>query len=454
MTTLQYEPRLRLWIDGVELPLAGDRVLELEVEESTDAASSFRMTFDMSPVSDAAEGDWSLLERGPFQEATGGPTLELMSRITIGFVLAPDPGAGEVIAENVFDGYVTEMHPVFGEARVEDSRLEVSGLDASCLMHFQTVVKTWSGKSDSEIAATIFQKYGFKTDGTSIEKTAPVRELVRGAMVQRCTDAEFLRLLARRNGFETYVELEQGEITEAAHSTVQTRGHFHAPGTEGREVDTTKVQPELQLFPRDAPSLLEFDARWESHQPTRMRSWRLNELTRLIERKDTTDPGYPRLGQDPREKIIGARLKQIEFGGPAMDPSEGAKAVNADTALNVLEASEIFSGRTPHHSTELEAMNTAAMREADWFVRGAGVVRAERYPAIVRPRRPVGLNGAGHLLNGIWYCLSVCHRWARNQHLAEGAESEQVSRRYEADVRLARHGLGPGAGAASREAAS
>jgi hypothetical protein len=446
MTTLQHEPRLRLWIDGIELPNAGSRVLELEVDECADAASTFRMTLDMNPIGDAAEGDWDLLVP---EGGTGVPALQLMSRITVGLLLLPDAGQGEDIAQNIFDGYVTEMHPRFGPARAGDSRLEVSGLDASCLMHFQTITKTWHGKTDAEIATAIFQKYGFLADATTIDPTAPGRDLARGAAVQRCTDAEFLRLLARRNGYETYVELDQSEIEPAPHAPSASRGHFHRP-----RADAAEVQPALQLFPRDAPSLIEFDARWDSHRPTRMRGWRMDEVTRLIERADTDEPGYPRLGSAPRAQVIEDRLKMIAFGGPAMDLPEGSTVARGDPALNVLEASEIFGARTPHHAAELAAMNTAAMRDADWFVSGSGVLRAERYPAILRPRRPVALTGAGPLLNGTWYCLGVCHRWARSGHLEPGAESEQVSRRYEADIRLARHGLGADTGASAAGAAT
>lgn len=448
MTTQQHEPRLRLWIDGVELPNAGDRVLELEIEESTEAASRFTMAFDMNPEGDGETGDWDLLVRNAFT-GTAGPFLQLMSRISIGFVLSPDAGTGQDIADTVFDGYVTEMHPRFGPARVGDSRLEVSGLDASCLLHFQTVTKTWSGRTDAEIATEIFGKYGFVTDATTIEPTSPVRDLVRGAMVQRCTDAEFLRLLARRNGFECYVELAPGEIEPGPHAPGQSRGHFHRP-----RADAAEVQPALQLFPLDAPSLIEFDATWDSHRPTRMRGWRLDEVTRLVERIDTDEPGQTRLGSTQRAVAIGERLGMIAFGGASAAASGAGTRQAGDPALNVLEASEIFGGFTPHHSTELAAVNTAAMRDADWFVEGCGVVRAERYPAILRPRRPVAMSGAGTLLDGTWYCRSVCHRWARNGHLEPGQESAQVSRRYEADIRLVRHALGADAGAAAAAGAA
>lgn len=430
--TCQRQPRLRLWIDGSELDGAGERVHELEVEERTDGASSFVMRFDLGPF-DRSDGqpDWSLLERGPFQEGTESPVLQLMSRITIGIVLSPDEGAGDLISENIFDGYVTEMHPRFGPRRAGDSTLEVRGLDASCLMHFQTVTQSWSDMSDAEIATEIFAKYGFTTE---IEDTSPARDEVRGTMVQRCTDAEFLRHLARRNGFEIYCELTQDAVSADPHQTAITQGHFHRA-----RADAAQVQPALVLFPGDTPSLKEFDASWDSHGATRMRAWRLDELSREVQRDEQTDPGYPRLGTINRSAQISERLRAFSFPSGAREAAEGEAT---DAAENVLEGSEISTGWVTHHASELVTQDIARFREADWFVRGRGVVRGERYPAILRARRPVALIGAGNLLSGTWYCQSACHRWARNADDADDT-STQIERRYEIDVELVRHGLGP-----------
>ena len=70
---------------------------------------------------------------------------------------------------------------------------------------------------------------------------------------------------------------------------------------------------------------------------------------------------------------------------------------------------------------------------------GTGTVQSDRYPAVVRPRRPVTVSGAGHLLDGLWYVQGVRHRWGVDP---ADPEREQRIRRYEADVTVVRNALG------------
>jgi hypothetical protein len=242
-----------------------------------------------------------------------------------------------------------------------------------------------------------------------------VRERNRATLVQRCTDAEFLRLLARRNGFEVYVEPGQGSVRPGPHPGTSTVGHFHSPRPDG------DMQPALALFPREAPSLIEYRARWESHQPTRIRAWHIDETSRRIERVDIQEPGYGRMGEYSRSRVLSERLQAIFATGSPVEPVD-------------LQSLDV-----PHEAQELANLARADYRAVDWFVVGSGTVRGERYPAIVRSRRPIALSGAGHLLDGRWYVQAVRHRWGVNPEMPE---AEQVVRRYEADVTLVRNALG------------
>ncbi|MCB9947531.1 MAG: hypothetical protein H6842_06865 [Rhodospirillaceae bacterium] len=411
----QRQPGLRIWLGGKPLDRLSDFVLQLEVDERSDEASTFRMTVDMSPIDAEETGDWDAIEHGAFAELHALPQLYLLQRVTIEFSLASDDEAEPAIASTVFDGYVTCVEPVFGEYRVPDSRLILSGIDASCLMHFETVTREWHGRTDAEIATEIFGKYGFAADDTTVETTTPKRELDRSTLVQRCTDAEFLRMLARRNGFEVFVEPVDGEVAAGAHPGRTVKGYFRSPAVDAA------VQPTLALFPRDAPSLMDFRAKWESHQPTHVRAWTIDEASRRIERADITAPGYARLGDFDRARILDQRLGEIFATGTRPDPVD------------------IQSADVPHDSLDLTHLARADYRVADWLVTGTGTVRAERYPAIVRSRRPIELAGAGHLLDGRWYMAGVRHRWGIDP---DRPEEEQVERRYEPDVTMVRNGLG------------
>lgn len=409
----QRQPGLRLWIDGKPVERIGDFVLGIEVEERSDEASSFQLTVAMNPVESESGGDWDVLEHGAFAEANGVPDFRLLLRITIEFSLLSDDGSEERAV--VMDGYITCLEPVFTEERLPGSRLLVSGLDASCLMHFETVTREWYGLSDADIARSIFQKYGFGVSGTSIDPTPTTRDLDRSTLVQRHTDAEFLRFLAKRNGYETFLEPVQQDVKTGPHPGTALVGHFRSPRPD------QDVQPALDLFPRIAPSLLDFRAKWESNLPPRVRGWHIDETTRRIERIDVSDPDYSRMGTTSRAQVLDARLAEIFRNGTRPDPSD------------------IQSAIVPMDAAEVKTLARAEYRGADWFVHGSGTVMAERYPVILRSRRPVDLSGAGHLLDGRWYCRAVRHRWAVD---AERPDEEPVVRRYEADVTLVRNALG------------
>ena len=142
MTGTQRQPSLRIWLDGQPLAGFGDSVLSLEVEERADEASTLRMMLDLSPIStDRAGGDWDALEYGSFAADQQLPAFRLLSRVTVQFGLQEAAAGTAAVSGTVFDGYVTGAEAVFGEARVPDSYLLLTGIDASCLMHLETVTR-------------------------------------------------------------------------------------------------------------------------------------------------------------------------------------------------------------------------------------------------------------------------------------------------------------------------
>ena len=85
------------------------------------------------------------------------------------------------------------------------STLEVSGLDATHLMSLQEKVMPWPNMPDAAIAAAIFGQYAIVP---MVQPTAPSLVEPEGTTIQRGTDLRFLRKLARRNGFDFYVQPE------------------------------------------------------------------------------------------------------------------------------------------------------------------------------------------------------------------------------------------------------
>ena len=387
-------PYLDVWIDGVSMADAVGLIRRLEVDERADDVSSFSMTLDQAP----GEGDWTALADGRFQ---------LLHRITIGFGLGEQTSNAPATKDVVFDGYITAVEPVFGVDRMSESSLELSGLDASCVMHLEERQRRFEGLADSDIVKQIYGEYGFATPGDTIEATQPVRDPSRGTMLQRGTDADFIRMLARRNGFEAYVERAAGPVKEGAAAAAECNGHFHRPRPE------QTAQPTLALTPHQAPTLIEMRARWESHRPAEIRADHIDERSRRIRSAKITDPRFKRMGKTGRGDIIRSRLAAIVPKRADLVP----------TGLAYVDV--------PHDETEVGNLAWADFLAADWLVAATARVRAEMYPQILRARRPVDVKGAGKLLDGTWYVKSVRHRWTWDDEQNE----------YELDTEMVRDAL-------------
>jgi len=387
-------PYLDVWIDGVPMADAESTIRRLEVDERADDVSSFHMCLAMSP----GDGDWSGLDDGRFA---------LLHRVTIGFGLGAPDRPSPTVKDVVFDGYVTAVEPTFGVDRSSESTLDLFGLDASCLMHLEERQRRFEGLPDSDIVRQIYGEYGFSTAGDAIETTAPSRDPERGTMLQRGTDADFIRMLARRNGFEAYVERAAGPVKESGAAAGECVGHFHRP-----RPDRDK-QPTLALTPHQTPTLIELKARWESHRPTAIQADHIDERSRRIRSSRITEPRFKRLGKTGRAAIIEARLAAILPGRADLVPV-GLQHVDV-----------------PHQEAEVGNLAWADFLAADWLVEASARVRAVMYPQILRARRPVDVQGAGKLLDGDWYVKTVRHRWSW----------EDEENQYELDASLVRDAL-------------
>ena len=385
---------LDMWLDGVAVPDAVGLIRKLEVDERADDVSSFAMTLDLAP----GEDDWTTLADGRFQ---------LLRRVTIGFGLGSPDEQSASVKDVVFDGYITAVEPVFGVDRTSDSSLELSGLDAGCLMHLEERQRRFEGMPDSDIVKQIYSEYGFQVTGDSIEATTPVRDPNRGTMLQRGTDADFIRMLARRNGFEAYVERAPGDVKEGAAAAGEVTGHFHRARPEA------PAQPTLALTPHQAPTLIEMRARWESHRPAQIRADHIDERSRRLKSATITQPKFARMGKVGRGDIIAGRLAAIL-------PKRSDLVATGFAHVDV-----------PHDEMEVTNLAWADFVATDWLVTATARVRASMYPQILRARRPVDVKGAGKLLDGTWYVKSVRHRWSWDDDHNE----------YELDTEIVRDAL-------------
>jgi hypothetical protein len=163
-----------------------DAVQEVVVESALDLAGSFSIRFGIAPN---PIGDWSILDVDPFK-----PLVPVGIRVGAGTV--PVPRA-------VMNGFATAQRASWAEGG--KSILEVRGIDLTGVMNLEEKVTSWPCMPDGAIAAAIFGQYG------AIPKVTPtVPRLIEplGTPTQRGTDIRFLRRLARRNGFDCYVQPE------------------------------------------------------------------------------------------------------------------------------------------------------------------------------------------------------------------------------------------------------
>ena len=236
----------------------------------------------------------------------------------------------------------------------------------------------------------------------------------------------FLRLLARRNGFEVFVAPADVPVASGRHPGHGVVGHFRSA-----PVGTT-VLPAAWLFPPEAPALVDLTARYDAQQPAVVRSWHVDGRRRLVRSVEVDDPGYARTGTMTRGAVVTSRLAEILGGGSA--PVVPVDVRHADV---------------PYDADELEALARADLRAADWFATAEATVAATRYPAIVRAGRTLPITGTGPVFAGEWYVRAATHRWGAARMLPGdppmaviGVAAEQVDFTYEVDVELARNALG------------
>src|SRR5262249_6400654 len=109
-------------------------------------------------------------------------------------------------AQPLLKGYITHVRPIFG-AGLDDSHLEIWGMDASVLMDREDKLKDWPSKKDSDVASEIFDTYGLTPQ---VEDTGIVHDEQVSTIIQRETDIQFLKRLALRNGYECFVDGDTG----------------------------------------------------------------------------------------------------------------------------------------------------------------------------------------------------------------------------------------------------
>ena len=162
-------------------------LLEMVVEDDHRMAAVFRIKVSIRQQED---GHWTYLD---------DDRIKLWNKVTI----AANTGDQD---QKVITGYITHLKPHF-EADESNSFLEICGMDPTSLMSIEEKIKDWPNRTDSDIAKEIFDDYGLTPE---VDETSITHEDTVSTIIQRETDIQFLKRLARRNGFECFARDDTG----------------------------------------------------------------------------------------------------------------------------------------------------------------------------------------------------------------------------------------------------
>jgi hypothetical protein len=347
-------------------------VLSLEVEESLDLPGAIQLSL---PVNRTEAGDLSYVSDGRFAPlanlavvvtppagtSAGSPVPSLGSAASA----LGGGGGGAPGAQCIFDGLVLS-HKLRLHTGNVCSTLDVWGQDASWLMNLTENVKEWVNITDADVAASIFGDYGITPAPENSKDISPIHTESGHSLMQRATDIQFLRALARRNGKFCRVA--------CADKPGSRTGYFAKPNLGGKPAAV------LVLNDPVAWTVCALDLSWDATLPTGViaRQALFTDSDENGVSADTTDSGLPALGS----------RNLAAFSGKPM---------------TVLVSAPVDIG------DELAERAASLLRESGWFVRCEGEADLARLGVILRAGDIVSVVGIGTLHSGSYLVWSVRH---------------------------------------------
>lgn len=335
--------RLSVEFDGAEVPEIYDDLLSLVVELDEELAGMCRISLAMLLGSD---GRWAYLDDKRF-----APWRRIA--VTAGVEGGMRP---------LLSGYVTHVRPQFGPGAGQ-CRLEIWAMDAGVLLDRVDRLKAWPNMKDSDIASEVFQAHGLTPRVTD---TQVVHDERVSTVIQRETDAQLLRRLALRNGFECFVDGDTGV--------------FRPPAADDRP------QPVLAVHFGEETNVDRFRLEVDVLTPTTVAMTQLDHMSGevLQARAEAATSRIRELGADPSAALA-----------PPGEPpvTHLARAVTTGAA-------------------EMAVLCQGLADREEWFVTGEGEVAANTYGFVLTPRSTVLVKGIGETHSGVYYVTHVTHHFS------------------------------------------
>jgi uncharacterized protein len=309
-------------------------VQQITVEEDLEIGSSFTIRLVACRNED---GTWPYLE---------DENLQVWNRVTI---YAAFPQQTEV----VIDGYIAEVavetNPDEGNVTVD-----IQGVDASYHMNLEDKAKIWRDKSFEDIVREVVESYDFEAD--IAEPSEDAASTPPHAVAQRGTDHEFLRELARRKGYEFFV---QG-----------AKAFFRPAKLDGAP------QKLIAVNFGEETNCTQFRVAADGTAPTSAAIVFLDPMTGSVKESRRDSSGLPPLGTDTLDTLRGA------VGVP--------QTLQIGRRLGCMD-----QARADDYATGL-------LRRNGWWVTASGSLNGLRYGRVLRSRKTVTVKGVGPRYNGVY----------------------------------------------------
>jgi phage protein D len=343
---------IQLTVGGIPVPDAFyDAISQLEVEESSDRPGTLLLRL---PANRTSSGDLQFVGDGTFEPLTS-------------VALTLTPGTRRGAPQCIFDGYVTAWRLHLDRASTS-SAVDIWAQDASWLMNLDDHVTEWPGLTDGEVANAIFAGYGFEAAAGNTADDSPSHLPEGHTLLQRATDLQFLRRLARRGG-------KLLRVASTSAPGLRT-GYFARPAVTGPPTATISlVDPD-----RWATETLDFE--WDVMRPTQATASQV-DLTQAA-------PG-------------GTTVTTASSGLSPLDQRSYASYLGRPSTLLLTAPADV---------AELGQRTTAVLADAGFFARCTGEAEVDRIGAVLRVGDVVLIEGAGNMQSGHWLVWNVRHRFS------------------------------------------
>lgn len=331
-----------------------DKVSYVEVEEHADEPGTIRLDI---AVARADDGEITLI---------GDPGFVPLANLAL--VVTPDGQADECI----FDGYVLSQN-IHMETGMTASHVEISGQDATWLMQTEEKTREWASVTEGTVANTIFGEYGFTPGDGNTDDDSSAHSDDTHTLMQRATDMDFLRNLARRSG-------KLFRVSCADQPGVRT-------GVFAKADVTTDPVATISLNDLTAPNVKALDIEWDVTRPSavKTRQTLFSDTTTEGVAGDSTDSGLTPLGD----------LDLASFAGQPV-------TVMLTTPVD--------------DAGDLKQRADALLCDAGWFVKCTGEVELSALKTVLRAGQVVQLDTIGSVHSGKYLVWSVKHHIDTKAH--------------------------------------